>query len=90
MCGASPVVMAGGELSARSMKPGLGDHGESLGRSHGEAAGVELGASPVNRMTVNVGTIRDRSPLNFFLLPAREIEGIGATSAEGAGGAEPS
>ena len=38
---------------------------------------------------MNVGTIRDRSPL-FFPLPAREIGGIGAMPAEGAGGAEPS
>jgi len=26
------------------MKPGPGDHGESLRRSHGEAAGVQPGA----------------------------------------------
>jgi hypothetical protein len=34
----------------------LGGHGEGLRRSHGEAAGEKLGASPVERSTVNVGT----------------------------------
>ena len=30
--------------------------------SRGEAAGEELGADPVERMAVNVGTARDRPP----------------------------
>ena len=36
---------------------GPGGHGEGLRRSRGDAAGLEPGASPVDRATVNVGTI---------------------------------
>ena len=39
---------------------GPGGHGEGLRRSRGDAAGVEPGASPVDRTAVNVGT-HDRS-----------------------------
>jgi len=35
----------------------LGGHGESLRRTRGEAAGEKLGASPVERSVVNVGTV---------------------------------
>ena len=34
-----------------------GGHGEGLRRTRGETAGAKLGASPVNRCMVNVGTI---------------------------------
>src|ERR1700712_1287656 len=37
--------------------PRPGGHGESLRRTHGEAAGAELGTDPTNRLMVNVGTI---------------------------------
>jgi hypothetical protein len=33
-----------------------GGHGEGLRRTHGEAAGEKLGASPVKRSAVNAGT----------------------------------
>jgi hypothetical protein len=36
---------------------GLGGHEEGLRRTHGDAAGEKLGASPVERSAVNVGTI---------------------------------
>ena len=36
---------------------GLAGRGEGLRRSHDETAGAKPGASPVDRMTVNVGTI---------------------------------
>ena len=34
-----------------------GGHGEGLRRTHGDAAGEKLGASPVDRFAVNVGTV---------------------------------
>src|ERR687885_2396320 len=34
-----------------------GGHGEGLRRTHGDTAGEELGASPVERSAVNVGTV---------------------------------
>ena len=36
---------------------GLAGRGEGLRRSHDETAGAKPGASPVDRTTVNVGTI---------------------------------
>ena len=39
-----------------------GGHGECLRRSRGEAVGVKVGASLINRFLVNVGTIRGRLP----------------------------
>ena len=36
-----------------------GGHKESLRRTYGEAAGEKLGASSVNRYTVNVGTVME-------------------------------
>ena len=39
-----------------------GGHGECLRRSRGEAVGVKVGASLINRFLVNVGTIRGRPP----------------------------
>jgi hypothetical protein len=50
-----------GELLVGSSMSGPGGRGESLRRSHGDAAGVEPGASPVDRTAVNVGTARGRS-----------------------------
>jgi hypothetical protein len=58
-----------------------------LRRNRGEAAGAEPGASPVDRTTVNVGTTRVRS--TPFTRAGVAGAGIGATPAEGAGGAEP-
>jgi hypothetical protein len=49
-------------------------------------AGVEPGASLVDRMTVNVGTTLVRS--RRARLPGGSV-GIGATSTDGPGGAEP-
>jgi hypothetical protein len=45
----------GGRLWAGGKRP-AGGHGECLRRSRGEAAGEKLGADPVNRSVVNVGT----------------------------------
>lgn len=43
---------------SEAVQPGRwGGHGECLRRTHGEAAGEKLGASPVDRFTVNVGMI---------------------------------
>ena len=39
-----------------------GGHGEGLRRSHGEAAGTELGSSSIERAAVNTGTARCRLP----------------------------
>ena len=52
---------------------GLAGRGEGLRRSHDETAGAKPGASPVDRTTVNVGTIGAPFPLS----------GIGALPAEG-------
>jgi hypothetical protein len=46
----------GGKLLVRYCSLGSGGHGEGLRRSRGDAAGVEPDTSPVDRMTVNVGT----------------------------------
>jgi hypothetical protein len=59
-----------------------------LRRNRGDAAGVKSGASPVDRTTVNVGTIRFRSTVIDPWPGVRT--GIGATPAEGADGTEPS
>ena len=64
--GAEPPLLGGGELSVRVCSLGPGGHGEGLRRSRGDAAGVEPGASPVNRTAVNVGTRRP-----FLRLPPR-------------------
>jgi hypothetical protein len=48
-----------------------GGHGEGLRRSRGEAAGEKLGADPIERCMVNMGTIRDRPPHR----PARSVTG---------------
>lgn len=54
-CGAHSTVCGGG-TSGRFLIAGLGGHGEGLRRSRDDAAGVQLGASPVDRKAVNVGT----------------------------------
>lgn len=59
-----------------------------LRRNRGDAVGVKSGASPVDRTTVNVGTIRFRSTVADPRLGVRQ--GIGATPAEGTNGTEPS
>ena len=56
-----PAAAGGGELSVRVCSLGPGGHGEGLRRSRGDAAGVEPGASPVDRTAVNVGTLHARS-----------------------------
>ena len=70
------MVVAGGELSERWYVSGPADRGEGLRRSHDDAAGVKPDASPVNRTTVNVGTIR---------IPLPALVGIGALPAKGCG-----
>ncbi len=59
-----------------------GGHGEGLRRSHDDAAGVKPGASPVDRMTVNVGTVH--VALHNYR-PARAVAWMGASPAEGRG-----
>jgi hypothetical protein len=49
-------LWGGGGTPGRFLIAGLGGHGEGLRRSRDDAAGVQPGASPVNRRTVNVGT----------------------------------
>jgi hypothetical protein len=57
----------GRETPGPACSSGPGGHGEGLRRSRGDAAGVEPGASPVDRAIVNVGTTRYRS---IALFPA--------------------
>ena len=54
---AGHAARGGGELSGRWGVLGLAGRGEGLRRSHDETAGAKPGASPVDRTTVNVGTI---------------------------------
>ena len=63
-----PDADRGGELSERFMcrvrqvvVKVYESSGRVRGRGHDEAAGAKPGTSPVDRTTVNVGTIRDRS-----------------------------
>jgi hypothetical protein len=86
----------GPDRSARSgeVRPGdsvvgqsgrRGGHGEGLRRSHGDAAGEKLGASPVERSAVNVGTV-----LGSSSPPAGQVGGGQARRqlwAQGPGGA---
>ena len=50
------------QLAHRSEVGRCGGHGEGLRRNRGEAAGEELGAHPVERWMVNVGTASGRPP----------------------------
>ncbi len=59
---ASRAAGAGGELSGRSDVLGPPGRGEGLRRSHDDAAGAKPGASPVDRTTVNMGTVRGPLP----------------------------
>ena len=81
-------VVSGGELLVRYCSLGPGGHGEGLRRSRGDAAGVEPGASPVDRAAVNVGTISRTVPSPCSQPGVRRW--IGPMPAEGGGGAEPS
>jgi hypothetical protein len=60
-----------------------GGHGEGLRRSRGDGAGAKLGADPIERMEVNVGTVR-RSPAGQS--PAGRREGPLPADAAGRGG----
>src|SRR6476659_54450 len=54
----APVpVDRGGELPVSHVGAGPGGHGEVLRGSRGEAAGIELGSSFVERIAVNTGTV---------------------------------
>ena len=55
-CAPVPVWWCG-ELPGRLADAGPGGHGEVLRGSRGDAAGVELGSSFVERITVNAGTV---------------------------------
>jgi hypothetical protein len=82
-----PAPHFGRETSGSVCSLGPGGHGEGLRRSRGDAAGVEPGASPVDRVTVNVGT----TSLAFHRpAPAGGGRWIGPMPADGGGGTEPS
>src|ERR1022692_1471337 len=74
-----------GELPGRHAGVVSGGHGEVLRVSLGSGAGIELGSSFVERITVNTGTV---SVLPDPAHPVRRV-GLGASSADriGAGGA---
>jgi len=57
-----------------------GGHEECLRRTRGEAAGAELGAKLIKRLSVNTGTL----PCCSLRLESVQGGGIGAWSAEGA------
>src|SRR5690625_3939388 len=52
---------------------GLADRGEGLRRSHDDAAGAKPGASPVDRTTVNVGTIGTSFPCGDRCVADRRV-----------------
>jgi hypothetical protein len=57
-CGGAGTALIGDRSSLMSLSLcGMRGRGEGLWRSHGDAAGVKLGPSPVDRWTVNVGTV---------------------------------
>jgi hypothetical protein len=70
-----------GELPGRRVGVGPGGHGDVLRGSRGEAAGIELGSSFVERITVNVGTA--------LVLPGCRVAntgvGLGSSSADRVG-----
>src|SRR3954463_2925443 len=68
--GHQPGGRGGGELSGRWYVSGSAGRGEGLRRSHDETAGAKPGASPVDRTTVNVGTIDTPFPSGIGALPA--------------------
>src|SRR6478736_4127490 len=66
----APVpVDRGGELPGSHVGGGPGGHGDVLRGSRGEAAGIELGSSFVERITVNAGTA--------LVLPACRVANTG-------------
>jgi hypothetical protein len=67
--------------SVAGMRCQWGGHGEGLRRNRGDAAGAELDAKPINRFSVNTGTI----PLRSYNLESVQVDGIDALSVEGAG-----
>ena len=77
------VAMRPGDSGAG--EPGRrGGHGEGLRRTRGEAAGEKLGASPIERSAVNVGSIPQSS-----VSPARQAgsgQARGQLMAAGCGG----
>ena len=82
MCGAYPPVggrQPGGGPGWGTVGTvnvsGLAGRGEGLRRSHDETAGAKPGASPVDRTTVNVGTID--APLPSWRIGALPAEGCG-------------
>ena len=74
-------VDRGGELPGSHVGGGSGGHGEVLRGSRGEAAGIELGSSFVERITVNAGTA--------LVLPGCRVSntgvGLGSSSADRVG-----
>ena len=67
-----------GELPSRRVGVGPGGHGDVLRGSRGEAAGIELGSSFVERITVNAGTARS---CPTAVSPAWPV-GLGSSSAD--------
>jgi hypothetical protein len=55
-----------------------GGHGEGLRRSRGDAAGAELDAKLIKRLSVNTGTSSDHS----CALESIQVGGMGTSSAE--------
>jgi hypothetical protein len=82
-----PLVDGGGTLG-RFLIAGLGGHGEGLRRSRDDAAGVQPGADPVDRRSVNVGTVyvafREHRPAGA------DERGLAHRLLKGVRGAEPS
>jgi hypothetical protein len=71
----------------RFLIAGLGGHGEGLRRSRDDAAGVQPGADPVDRRSVNVGTVHVAFRARR---PARTDErGLARRLLKGVRGAEP-
>lgn len=83
-----PSCSDGGGTLGRFLIAGLGGHGEGLRRSRDDAAGVQPGADPVDRRSVNVGTVhvafRERRPAGA------DGRGLARRLLKGVCGAEPS
>jgi len=59
-----------------------GGHGECLRRSRGEAAGQELGTTPVDRLMVNVGTAPRHRNVAAVVAGAANVGGFGRRPAQ--------
>ena len=82
-----PSCVDGGGTLRRFLIAGLGGHGEGLRRSRDDAAGVQPGADPVDRRSVNVGTVHVAFRVHR---PARTDErGLARRLLKGVHGAEP-